>query len=237
MADQWYFAHDNQQQGPVPVEQLRSMITAGSIRPIDLVWCEGMPQWKPANQVPELAIAMAQQSSTAPPAPHMLQPGFTPPRETARPKTTIDYSGGNSSGLIQLTPRALDMLRGTRPWVRLVGVLILIATGLMLLAPIALVLVAVLGSGDARGRGVFIGMAIMNALVALLYLMPGIYLNRYASRIAELEQTGREDLLESALEAQKSFWKFMGILILIGFVFGLLGAIFAAIGAGVAASA
>jgi hypothetical protein len=49
--------------------------------------------------------------------------------------------------------------------------------------------------------------------MAAFYIVPGIFLMRYASRIAALVASGRADDLESALAAQKSFWKFVGIVV------------------------
>src|SRR5689334_5205156 len=53
MPDQaeWYYSTNHQQLGPVPVETLRQMLAGGQVRPSDLVWTEGMPQWTPAGAV------------------------------------------------------------------------------------------------------------------------------------------------------------------------------------------
>jgi hypothetical protein len=45
--------------------------------------------------------------------------------------------------------------------------------------------------------------------------VPGLYLTRYASRIASLRGSGRIEDLEAALEAQKAFWRFAGITVLV----------------------
>jgi hypothetical protein len=57
-------------------------------------------------------------------------------------------------------------------------------------------------------------------LVALLYFFPAMYLYRYASGIARLREAGRVDDLDAALDAQRAFWKFVGILttIVLGFM-------------------
>jgi len=59
MADEWFYAQDGQRQGPVTQEQLIGLIRAGSIRPQDLVWTEGMPQWEPVAQIAPLAREIA----------------------------------------------------------------------------------------------------------------------------------------------------------------------------------
>ena len=53
--DQWYYGKDGQQQGPVDIETIRSMLTSGQLAPSDLVWKEGMANWTAISQVPEFA--------------------------------------------------------------------------------------------------------------------------------------------------------------------------------------
>jgi uncharacterized RDD family membrane protein YckC len=60
MSDQsteWHYAIGNQQHGPVPFQTLWSMATSGQLTSDNLVWREGMADWIPATQVPELAGA------------------------------------------------------------------------------------------------------------------------------------------------------------------------------------
>jgi hypothetical protein len=53
---QWYYAKGGQQHGPVPTEELVSLLRAGVLDPSkDLVWNPSMPDWRPASQVPELS--------------------------------------------------------------------------------------------------------------------------------------------------------------------------------------
>jgi hypothetical protein len=52
MADNWYFAQNNQQLGPVPLATLQAMARSGQLNGEDLVWREGMANWTAANQVP-----------------------------------------------------------------------------------------------------------------------------------------------------------------------------------------
>ncbi|MGB6223501.1 GYF domain-containing protein [Haloferula sp.] len=68
---QWYYAHDGKQSGPVPISELQRLAANGQFDPEkDLVWQEGLPDWKPASTVPELSS---------------LIPGATPPAATAAP--------------------------------------------------------------------------------------------------------------------------------------------------------
>lgn len=52
--DEWYYARDGQQLGPVSIEALSQLIAVGTVAPQDLVWREGMAQWTPASSLPEL---------------------------------------------------------------------------------------------------------------------------------------------------------------------------------------
>ena len=51
----WYYAKQGQQQGPVDTEALRGKLASGELAGSDLVWHDGMPEWKPADTVPDLA--------------------------------------------------------------------------------------------------------------------------------------------------------------------------------------
>lgn len=51
---QWFYAHGDQQLGPVSDAEIKRLVADGSVRPQDEVWCEGMPDWKPAGEVREL---------------------------------------------------------------------------------------------------------------------------------------------------------------------------------------
>ncbi|MCC6418275.1 MAG: DUF4339 domain-containing protein [Gemmataceae bacterium] len=58
MADEWYYAKNGQQLGPVSRDELKQYTSAGQLRPNDLVWTEGMANWAPAQTVPGLFPAI-----------------------------------------------------------------------------------------------------------------------------------------------------------------------------------
>lgn len=62
----WHVAVDGQTQGPFAAEQLAAMIASGQISSSTMVWCNGMPGWAPAGQVPALS---GQFAATPPPPP------------------------------------------------------------------------------------------------------------------------------------------------------------------------
>ena len=63
MAQYYYLGPNNVQMGPVDLNQLRGLISLDT-----MVWCEGMTNWMPAHQVPEVAnLFIAPQPQPQPP--------------------------------------------------------------------------------------------------------------------------------------------------------------------------
>jgi hypothetical protein len=108
-----------------------------------------------------------------------------------------------------VTPKVVDMLAKTQPWVRFLSVLGFIGFALLLLLAFGMVMLAVSG-GNSPGV-----LAAIYAVFGVLYLIPSIFLSRFASDIARLRSSLRVEDLEDALQSQKSFWKFAGIATLI----------------------
>lgn len=75
----WYYAQAGQRQGPVEEEEIRRLIAAGQIGRADLVWKAGMPEWRQAGEIAELAASF--QPAWAPPPPPP-SPAPTPPYGT-----------------------------------------------------------------------------------------------------------------------------------------------------------
>jgi hypothetical protein len=69
--DQWHAIIDGQQTEPISLGDLRQRIAAGSVKPEDLVWTEGMEQWVKAHTVKEL-FPDANVPSAQPPYPLQL---------------------------------------------------------------------------------------------------------------------------------------------------------------------
>jgi hypothetical protein len=54
MASQWFYARNGQRHGPVNSAQLTALAKSGQLSPADLIWKEGMTQWVPAGNSPQL---------------------------------------------------------------------------------------------------------------------------------------------------------------------------------------
>jgi hypothetical protein len=63
----WYYSQNNQQLGPVTEEVLKSKARSGQLARTTLVWKEGMSDWKPLIDVPEIALALHAPVAIPPP--------------------------------------------------------------------------------------------------------------------------------------------------------------------------
>ncbi|WP_193788975.1 DUF4339 domain-containing protein [Zavarzinella formosa] len=52
MNQEWFYSVGDTRQGPVTEEQLRQLAAEGSLKPTDLVWKDGMPDWVEARTIP-----------------------------------------------------------------------------------------------------------------------------------------------------------------------------------------
>ena len=63
----FYVAIDGQSQGPMPMVQLKSMVSSGQVSGDNLVWCEGMTEWAKASEVEALKGLFASMPPPLPP--------------------------------------------------------------------------------------------------------------------------------------------------------------------------
>lgn len=72
MAGEWHYSRNGKQLGPVTDAQLKALARSGELLPTDLVWQDGMAEWKPAKSIkglfpPASTSADATASRPAPP--------------------------------------------------------------------------------------------------------------------------------------------------------------------------
>lgn len=130
---------------------------------------------------------------------------------------------------VPVTPLMIEHLRGTKPWVRFISIVLFISSALIFLGGFAMIF---LGSSSRiyGGFGAIIG--VVYILFGILYLAPAYFLHQYASSINDFLQGGGDSAMENALGNQKSFWRFSGILTLViiclyalFFLFAIFGAL------------
>jgi beta-lactamase regulating signal transducer with metallopeptidase domain len=104
-----------------------------------------------------------------------------------------------------------------------IGVGLMIISGLVMM--VAVNFLPKSGEGIPGPFGALPGIALggVYIVMALLYLFPAIYLSRYAKAITRLQQSRAVAELENALHQQKSFWKFVGVMAVIGMVVTVIG--------------
>jgi hypothetical protein len=217
MGEPWNYLQNGQPQGPVTEEALKELLATGQLPWEGLVWHPGLPDWIKASDAPELQPA---RPAPAEPAPESRSP-FEPPKAVVRPVPEPSSLEARAA-----VAGALEALRGTKPWARFLGVLGIIGVAFMFLFAI---LMSVLGRGPfSRMPGQ------LRLVLPLIYLVMGafqippvVYLNRYASRIGALLESQKPEDLTRALEAQKGFWRYVGIFALVVMCLYALGIILA----------
>jgi len=213
----WHISRDGKQLDQMEQQDLQAAVAAGQVLASDLVWVSGMPDWKRVSDVPEIAgPAMAAS----------FVPGI------ASPVGVVNYQMPQS-GTLMCTQTSLDSLRGTKPWVRFMGIMLFVIGGLCVVggAVVLFSMAMMRGSSSRQQPWLIVILGLVYAIMALVYVVLGLYLNRYASSIAKVLTYRREDDLEAALESQRKFWRLAGMIVIIGF-----GLYFAFIGVVIVAS-
>jgi len=139
---------------------------------------------------------------------------YASPSASATDAYALNASGEVSQAVVQ-------QLLGTKPWVRFMSVITFIGAGLMGLAAVGIAIASSVGSaagGTTKtllSGPVGLGIAALYLVFGCVYIIPGIKLWKYASSIASLVATGRDEDLVAALNHQRSFWKFIALLFMI----------------------
>jgi hypothetical protein len=130
--------------------------------------------------------------------------------------------------LVPSAPAGLSLvslpLQQTQPWVRFLAIMGFVGAGFMVLAGLTAGV-----AGAVTGHLETLGLMVVYPILAVCYVFPSMFLLRYADRIRAFVASGVEQDLASALDAQRSFWKFAGIFTIVSVVFGIMAMAFAVI--------
>ena len=136
-----------------------------------------------------------------------------------------EFSSASPEAVV--TPRIIESLRKTRPWVLLMAILGMMGAGMTFLGGLGFLVSA--PPEMPAGIGLFY------FVMGGVYLVPTIMLFKYGTAINRLIYGGGVFALEEALDAQRRFWQFTGIMLIVGVVLSMLAAVlmvmaFAALG-------
>lgn len=120
-------------------------------------------------------------------------------------------------------------LAATQPWVRFMSILGFLSAGLMIVAGLGFGAIGLVT--DNLEAAVLL---VVYPILGVLYVFPSLYLYRYADCIRRFVAAPEHGHLATALDAQRSFWKFIGILSAISVGVAVLGFVLA-LAVGVAA--
>ena len=91
MASEWFYTLNRKKHGPVSSQELRQLAKAGTLLPSDLIWKEGMNDWRPAKDAKQLFEGVqATGSFSVPAAPSIVVSAASP---AAAPKSPDNAAG------------------------------------------------------------------------------------------------------------------------------------------------
>jgi hypothetical protein len=88
---QWYYSKNGTQLGPIGTEDIQSKLASGEISQSDLAWKDGMADWLPAGQIPELRPVLQATSPVAPVSSSPVASPYSPP--VAPPVAPVSHIG------------------------------------------------------------------------------------------------------------------------------------------------
>ena len=106
--------------------------------------------------------------------------------------------------------RLRDILKRTHGWARLIAIIWMCSSVLMILGGV----IGGLGLA-ATGRPEMIAISFIYPVIGALYFLPANYLLRFSTKARTYVLSGAQSELEDALDSQRSFWKFFGVMTLI----------------------
>jgi membrane associated rhomboid family serine protease len=115
--------------------------------------------------------------------------------------------GGSVDADSEVRPDILTSLRFTRPWVKFLGIVGYVTSALMILG--GLFLMVSPKTLKLPGAG---AVGVVYAIMGAINLFPSMHLSSYASSLRDLLDAPDMEGLAHALEQQKKFWRFVGIM-------------------------
>ncbi len=135
-----------------------------------------------------------------------------------------DVENASVANAAGISNAMIEAMRGTKPWVLLIGIVLIISSVFMVIATVGMIIATTIGMGvNGPETAPFIGVAIMYGVFSIIYIMMGVYLFKYSSAIGRLLYSGSIANMEDALHSQRKFWKMAGIITAIMLILMVLG--------------
>jgi hypothetical protein len=149
------------------------------------------------------------------------------------PETSIVPEKNLATGAV-LTEAMLGYLKEASPWLRFIGILGLIGSGLMCFLGIIFSITTSALSSVAGGFANFPTWLLSLIYIAdgVLFFFPARFVYNFGAQIRKYQFSGSTEYLEMAFKNNKSLWKFLGILciVFLAFVpFFIIAAVVAAV--------
>lgn len=121
---------------------------------------------------------------------------------------------------IAIMEGAIRQLAGTKPWVRFISVMMFIGAAFLVLTGVVMmsmggVLAQAVPNNQVFAGGLGFVVGAVYLVMALFHIYPGLRLWKYASRIGDVMRAPTSANLEAALQEQRKFWKFVGVVVLV----------------------
>lgn len=110
----WFIAREGQQHGPLNEKEMQLFVERGHLRPTDLVWQQGFPDWRPATAVFPPKSPAAATGHSAPQPTHPTQGGPASPLNT-RPSPAATPAHGGVQTAAQQASSSLSATQTASP--------------------------------------------------------------------------------------------------------------------------
>jgi len=181
---QIFVKRENREYGPYTIEKMIGYLAKGNFAATDFASSD-RKEWMQLSQFPELGAGFS--LNLSPSTSNRDSSLVAPQRDRAISSTIVDKLGR------------------TEKWVTLLSVISFIFCGLMMLNGVGMLFIL---SSISKAFGVVACLVFL--LTGALYFYPALKLYQYGRASAKLRISKSEIDLEAALEAQRSFWAFVG---------------------------
>ena len=119
---------------------------------------------------------------------------------------------------LKLTATMIESVKGIGPWTRFMSILGFISVAFMIIGAAVMLGISLFANNLGRPAmpgAMLIAMSVLYVIIAILYIFPSIYLWNTAGAVVKMKKGDIVGGMEIALAKQKSFWKFIGIMVIV----------------------